>query len=76
MARRRWRILAGLGLALLAVLVALAGVYVATIWRPQFLTPSARASHAKFMASGLELVTPPDPPARYSEIPAVFARSS
>ena len=50
MARRRWRILAGLGLALLTVLVALAGVYVATIWRPQFLTSSARASHAKFMA--------------------------
>ena len=48
-------------LALLAVLVALAGVYVATIWRPQFLTSSARASHAKFMASGLELVTPPGP---------------
>lgn len=61
MAKQRWRMFAGLGLALLALLAGLAVVYVATIWRPQFLTPSARASHAKFMAPGLELVTPPGP---------------
>lgn len=55
------RILVGVGLLVLAAVVALAVIYFTMIAHPRFLTPSARASHAQLMASGLKLVTPPGP---------------
>jgi dienelactone hydrolase len=55
------RILAGLGVLLLIAVVALAVAFVTLIQNPRFLTPSARAAHAQFLASGLKLVTPPGP---------------
>jgi dienelactone hydrolase len=54
---RRW-ILGGLALVLLAVLL-FAGVLYVSIRRPQFLTAAARESHARLMAPGLKLVSPP-----------------
>jgi dienelactone hydrolase len=57
---RRW-VLPGLAVLLLAGLLYLGAVYVMEIRRPQFLTAAARASHARLMASGLKLVTPPGP---------------
>ncbi|CAN7411939.1 dienelactone hydrolase family protein [Phenylobacterium sp. LjRoot219] len=56
----RW-ILAGLGLTLLVVVIAVAVTWYVLIAHPRFLEPSARASHAQMMASGLKLVTPPGP---------------
>ena len=55
---RRW-ILAALGLALLAAAVAAAVTYERYIRHPAFLAAPARASHARLLAPGLQLVTPP-----------------
>jgi dienelactone hydrolase len=55
---RKWS-LAALGLALVAALSLLAVTYDRYILNPRFLLASARASHARLLASGLELVTPP-----------------
>lgn len=57
---RSW-ILAALALALLAAAGAAAVTYDRYIANPRFLAAPARASHAQFLASGLELVTPPGP---------------
>jgi len=54
---RKWS-LAALGVALVAAL-SLAVTYDRYILNPGFLLASARASHARLLASGLELVTPP-----------------
>lgn len=54
----RWS-LAALGLALLAAAGGAAITYDRYIRNPAFLAASARASHARLLASGLELVTPP-----------------
>ena len=57
--KRLGGILAGLALALLLLgMVAAAVIYLTMIRNPRFLDPSARASHARFLASGLKLVTP------------------
>jgi dienelactone hydrolase len=53
--------LAGLGLALLAGVAAVAVTWFTVIKHPRFLAPSARSSHAQLLAGGLELVTPPGP---------------
>lgn len=58
--RVRW-IVAGLGLAIVAGVLAVAVIYATTIARPPFLTAPARAAHAQKLAGGLELVTPPGP---------------
>jgi dienelactone hydrolase len=55
---RRW-IFVGLGLLLLVVAGAAAVTYERYIRHPRFLAPAARASQARLLASGLELVTPP-----------------
>lgn len=55
------RILAGLGLTLLVAAVAVAVTWYVLIVHPRFLEPTARASHAQMMASGLKLVTPAGP---------------
>jgi dienelactone hydrolase len=54
----RW-VLAALGLTLLAVAGAAAVTYDRYIRHPWFLAAPARASRARLLASGLELVTPP-----------------
>src|SRR5215469_10289329 len=54
---RRWS-LAALALALAAAAVAAAVTYDRYVRHPRFLAASARASRAKLLASGLELVTP------------------
>jgi len=55
---RKW-MLAALGLALLLAAGAAAVTYDRYIRHPAFLAGPARASHARLLASGLELVTPP-----------------
>jgi dienelactone hydrolase len=57
---RRW-VLAALGLALVAAAGAAAVTYDRYIRNPRFLAVSARASHARLLAPGLELVTPAGP---------------
>jgi len=57
-ATRRW-ILTALGLALLAAAGAAAVTYDRYIGHPCFLAAAARASHARLLAPGLNLVTPP-----------------
>lgn len=59
MGKRRWRIWAGVGLALVVGLSAWAGAALIALRRPPFLEPQARAAHARLLAPGLELVTPP-----------------
>jgi dienelactone hydrolase len=54
----RWS-LGALGLVLLVVAGAAAVIYERYIGHPRFLAAAARASRAKLLAPGLELVTPP-----------------
>lgn len=61
MAGRARRILLRLGLALLVVVAVIAAVSVWRVQHPRFLGPEARKEHARFLAPGLTLVTPPGP---------------
>jgi dienelactone hydrolase len=56
----KW-ILACFALALLALAAFAGATWFRHIRHPPFLTASARATHAKLLAPGLELVTPPGP---------------
>jgi len=61
MARRASRILVRVGLGLLALVVVIVAVSVQRMEHPSFLTPEARERHARFLAPGLTVVTPPGP---------------
>lgn len=60
-AGRTGRILIRIGLALLALLVVIAALAFWRIEHPTYLSPAAREKHARFLAPGLTVVTPPGP---------------
>jgi len=60
-AGRRRRLLIRIGLALLAFLVVIAGVAFWRVQHPGYLSAEAREEHARFLAPGLTVRTPPGP---------------